>query len=267
MIILNQKDIRWSSFRLAAAKVHIWQASLLQPEDVVQQLQASLSEEERQRANRFRSPEHRRAFILGRGVLRDLLYRYTGIEPGQIRFKYNLAGKPFLASEEDAPEIHFNVSHAGQLVLFAFSWDCPVGIDVECIRPMEEMDQVAERSFSAQEYRKFQRIREPARLKAFYHCWTRKEALVKATGEGLSFPLSDIEVSFEPDEPVELLSIHGSPERAGHWTMHDLKAQDGYAAALVVAGKDHSLSHKQWTGPFFTGQKHESECRLPVRTL
>jgi hypothetical protein len=147
MIVFNQKVIGWSDLRVANTKVHIWHASLQQPLEVVQKLEAVLSEEERQRAERFRFKEHRHSFIVSRGILRDLLSRYTGIQPGHIRFKYNLAGKPFLANEEAVQDIYFNLSHAGKLVLYAFSWGRQVGIDVECVRPMEEMDRLAERIF------------------------------------------------------------------------------------------------------------------------
>ena len=246
MTVLHQKATGWSSLRVTNPKVHVWHASLQQPVEVVQKLEAVLSEEERQRVERFRFQEHRQSFIVSRGILRDLLYRYTGIEPGRIRFKYNLAGKPFLANEEAVPEIYFNLSHAGQLVLYAFSWGRQVGIDVECIRPMEEMDLVAERIFSPGEYDRFRKISEEDKLRAFYNCWTRKEAFIKAIGEGLSFPLSQFEVSFVPNDLAELVSVQGSREKASLWTMHDLKTRDGYAAALVVDGKDHSLSHKQW---------------------
>ncbi len=247
MIVLNQKAIRWSSFCVTNTKVHVWHASLQQPVEVVQKLQAVLSEEERQRAERFRFQEHRNTFIVSRGILRDLLSRYTGIEPGRILFKYNLAGKPFLANEEAVPEIYFNLSHAGQLVLYAFSWGRQVGIDVE-MHSANGGDGSGSRSiFSPGEYDRFRKISEKDKLRAFYNCWTRKEAFIKAIGEGVSFPLQDFEVSFEPDMPAQLLTVHGSYEQANLWTMHDLKAQDGYAAALVVEGKDHSISHKQWT--------------------
>jgi 4'-phosphopantetheinyl transferase len=246
-MISNQKTISWSSFRVAGTRVHVWHASLEQPAEVVRTLEAVLSEEERGRADRFRYQEHRRSFIVSRGILRNLLYRYTGIRADQIQFKYNLAGKPFLAAEEMVPEIHFNLSHAGNLVLYAFSWGLPVGIDVECIRPMEDMDRVAEMSFSTGEYARFQKIGKQDRLRAFYNCWTRKEAFIKAIGDGMSFPLQEFEVSLEPDRPAELLSIQGSVEKANHWAMHDLKTRDGYTAALVVQGKDHLISNKQWT--------------------
>jgi 4'-phosphopantetheinyl transferase len=186
---LNQETTGWSSFQAVNTKVPIWHASVKQTVEVVQKLEAVLSDEERQRAERFRFREHRRSFIVSRGILRDPLSHYTGIEPGRIEFKYNLAGKPFLANEGAVPEMYFNPSHAGQMVLYAFSWDRQVEIDVECIRPMEEMDLVAERMFSPSEYDRFRKIGAKDRLRAFYNYWTRREAFLKAIGDGMSFPL------------------------------------------------------------------------------
>jgi 4'-phosphopantetheinyl transferase len=250
MIVFNQKVIGWSSLKVANTKVHVWHASLLQPEEDVRKLEAALSEDERQRAERFRFQEHRRSFIVGRGILRNLLSRYTGIQPDQIMFQYNTAGKPSLAKGNTIPEIHFNLSHSGQLALYAFSWGGPVGIDVERIRPMEEMDHVAEMNFSTGEYKKFQGVSQQDRLRAFYNCWTRKEAFIKAVGDGMSFPMKEFEVSLEPDMPAKLLSVWGSLEEANRWSLHEITSRDGYAAALVVEGKDYSLSHKQWLSSF-----------------
>ncbi len=246
MINSREKTITWSNFRLVNTKVHIWHASLEQPLEVVQKLETILSDEERERAGRFRYQEHRQSFIVSHGILRSLIHRYTGIRPDQIEFKYNLAGKPHLAGLESVSDLSFNLSHAGLLALFAFSWGRRVGIDVEHLRPMEEMDQVAERNFSSREYKRFQKLIERDRLRAFYNCWTRKEAFIKAIGDGLSFPLKDLEVTFVPEEPVGILSLHGGQEQAEHWAMYDLKTWEGYAAALVVEGQDHSLTHKQW---------------------
>lgn len=251
----NQKITSRSNLRLAVAKVHVWQASLEQPAGVVQILETLLSEDERRRAGKIRYAQHRQSFTVSRGILRVLLSRYTSRRPEEIQFKYSLTGKPFLAGNEENADICFNLSHAGLLALYAFSQDRQVGIDVECIRPMDDMDQIASRNFSPGEYRRFQSVPERDRLMAFYHCWTRKEAFIKATGEGLTFPLREFEVSFEPGYPAELLSVSGSRDLARRWSMHDLKTWDGYAAALVVDGNDYSISHKQWMYTKFFDKK------------
>lgn len=251
MINSNEKVISWANFRLANAKVHVWHASLEQPANVVQKLEAVLSNDERQKAEEFRYQEHRQSFVISRGILRNLLSRYTNIQPKHIQLKYTLTGKPYLANRGETQDLSFNLSHAGLLVLYAISWGRQVGIDVECIRPMEEMNQVAHRIFSPKEYRKFQKVNQEARLKAFYNCLTRKEAFLKARGDGIYFPPQAVEVSFEPGFSARVLSIDGKEQEAKQWSMHDIKTWDGYAAALVVEGNDYSISHKQWTYPDF----------------
>ncbi len=252
-MIIQQKPVTWSNFKLANAKVHVWHASLEQPLDVVQRLEAVLSEEERQRARQFRYEEHRRSFVVSRGILRNLLSHYTSLKPEEVQYKYTLAGKPHLANADGSSDLCFSLSHAGLLVLYAFSWGRQVGIDVECIRPMEEMDQIATNNFASREYREYRSLSSQEQLQAFYNGWTRKEAFIKATGDGLSFPLQEIEVSLRPAEPAQLLTLYGSREEARRWALHDVKTWDGYAAALVVEGNDHTISHKQWTYKQFLG--------------
>ena len=254
MINSNEKVMSWSNFRLANAKVHVWHASLEQPADVVQKLEGFLSNEERQQAEAFRYQEHRQSFVISRGILRNLLSRYTNIQPKQIQLKYTLTGKPFLANWGETKDIFFNLSHTGLLVLYAISWGRQVGIDVECIRPMEKMDRLAGRIFSPKEYSRFQRVNKEARLIAFYNCLTRKEAFLKARGDGIYFPPQSVEVSFEPGYSARILRLAGSEEEAKQWSMHDIKTWDGYAAALVVEGNDYSISHKQWTYSNFLGE-------------
>jgi len=249
MINSNQKVTSWSSFKLANAKVHVWHASLEQPAEVVQRLEAVLSNDERQHAEQFRYQEHRQSFVVSRGILRNLLSHYSNIQPKQIQFKYTLTGKPFLANGEETQNISFNLSHTGLLVLYAFSWGRQVGIDVECIRPVKEIGQIAIRIFSPKEYKRFQRISKEARERAFYNCLTRKEAFLKARGDGIYFPPQEVEVSFEQGSPASLFSVAGSIEEAKKWSMHDIKTLDGYVAALAVEGNDYSISHKQWTYP------------------
>ena len=251
MMISNETFTSRPALLLTNTKVHIWHASLDQPVEVLQKLGFVLSEEEIGRAERFRYRQHRQYFIAGRGILRFLLSQYTGIAPGQIQFAYTQSGKPLLTSRDETMDICFNLAHAGGLVLYAFTCGRRIGIDLEAIRPIEEMDEVAKMNFSPQEYQKFQMIHEEARLTAFYNCWTRKEAFVKAIGDGRSYPLQDFEVSLAPGETARLISLQGSQRRASNWSMHDLRTRDGHVAALVVEGNGYSISHRQWTPPHF----------------
>lgn len=234
---------------LTSQDVDVWFASLEQPAAVVTELEVLLTDDEKNRAGRFYFEQHRRFYVAGRGILRVLLSHYTGIEPGEIQFEYTKYGKPFLASRDGFSNICFNLSHSYRYVMYAFTRSHLVGIDIEYIRPIEDMDQIALRNFSADEYQKFRSIDEVDKVQAFFNCWTRKEAFIKAIGEGVSFPLQKFDVSLEPGYPAQLISLFGSPQNAKHWSMHDLRAPDGYAAALVVQGKEHLISQQNWNDP------------------
>lgn len=247
MLISSQRLISGSTVRLANAKVHVWHASLEQPLEVGRKLEAVLSEDERQRLQEFRDWNHRQSFVVRRGILRHLLSRYTGIQPEDIRFKYTPTGKPFLAGSEGTPDIRFNLSHAGLLVLYAFSWGRQAGIDVEVMRSCGQMDETTRRILSPNELKRFQGIGRELRLQVLYNAWTRKQAFAKARGQSLSSFLREVEVSFEPNLSAELLTVAASREMAKMWSMHDIKTWEGYCAALVVEGNDYSISNKQWT--------------------
>jgi 4'-phosphopantetheinyl transferase len=228
---------------LTNGEVPVWHASLGQPREVLMQLEAVLSQEEKVRARRFRFERHRNYFVVGRGILRILLSKYTGIGAGQLQLQYTQHGKPFLSGITETG-ICFNLSHSGDRVIYAFSRGSQIGIDIEHIRPVEDVDQIAKRSFSPREYHTFRSVPEADRWKAFFNCWTRKEAFIKAIGEGLSFPLEKFEVSLEPGCPAALISVMGSLENAKRWSMYELQTHDGYVAALAVKGNGHSISHR-----------------------
>jgi 4'-phosphopantetheinyl transferase len=243
MVIASETILSQSTLSLTNAKVHIWHASLEQPVEVIQKFESLLSEEEAQRANRLR---FRQLFIAGRGILRLLLAQYTGVDPQNIQLAYTQTGKPLLSSRDKTSDICFNQAHAAEVGLYAFARGRRIGIDLEAIHPVDEIDRVAEMNFSPREFRNFKEVSEGARLKAFYDCWTRKEAFLKAVGNSVTYPLHEFEVSLEPGAPAQLLSVHGSHEEAAKWSMHDLRTQDGYAASLVVEGEGYSITHKQW---------------------
>jgi 4'-phosphopantetheinyl transferase len=138
------------------------------------------------------------------------------------------------------------VSHSGGIVVYAFTRSREVGIDVEHIRPMGDMLDVARRNFSIGEFAALTGLPEKDRLMAFYLCWTRKEAFIKAIGEGISFPLQQFDVSLIPGEPAQLQAVFGSQEIAQRWSMHDLKIAPGYAAALVIEDSDCTLIQRTW---------------------
>ena len=193
-----------------------------------------LDAEERERASRFRFDVDRRRNLCGRGVLRVLAGKYLGADPAGLRFRTSEAGKPELVATNPAG-LRFNVSHSGDYILVGFVWGRAIGVDVELIRPDIEPEKMAKRFFSAKEQQDLASLSLADRIPAFFRCWTRKEAYVKATGEGLGLPLSQFDVSFLPGEPAALLEARPDPLEASRWWMQDVDLGPDHAAAVIVA--------------------------------
>ncbi|MEK7327027.1 MAG: 4'-phosphopantetheinyl transferase superfamily protein [Chloroflexota bacterium] len=226
--------------------VHVWRADLDQPEPFIRQLAGMLSDDERERADHFHFDIHRDHFIVGRGLLREILGRYLNVEPGRLQFSYGRQGKPGLLNSDGDPGLRFNLAHSGQLALCAVTRNREIGVDLEYVRPVLDMDLVAERNFSPRENAVLQALPPGERPLAFFNCWTRKEAYIKAIGEGLSRPLDQFDVSLAPGEPARLLWVAGNPQEASCWSLRELAVATGYVAALAVEGQDWSLTCRQW---------------------
>jgi 4'-phosphopantetheinyl transferase len=231
---------------LRANEVHVWRAALEQPASRVQRLVRTLSGDETARAGRFRFERDREHFIVARAVLRALLGRYLGIGPASVVLCYGRHGKPALADECAADGLRFNVSHSDGLGLFAFTRGREVGIDLEHIRRDMVGWEIAERFFSRLEIAMLRRIPADRQTEAFFSCWTRKEAYVKARGEGLSFPLDQFDVSVAPGQPAALLGVRGDSHEVSKWSLQDLSPGLGYGAALAVEGRAWRLERWQW---------------------
>jgi 4'-phosphopantetheinyl transferase len=231
---------------LASHDVHVWRMSLGLPSSQVETLRQTLAPDELSRASRFRFEKERRRFIVARGMLRRILGRYLGVDPGQLGFSYTDYGKPALISPSRPQTLNFNLSHSHQLALIAITDQRQVGIDVEHVRPIPDLEDLAQRFFSAQENAALQALPEEEKLRGFFNCWTRKEAYIKARGEGLSLPLGQFDVSLTPGEPARLLSVRGAPREAARWSLLDLVPAPGYVAALAVEGHASQLSQWGW---------------------
>jgi 4'-phosphopantetheinyl transferase len=235
MLILHQTD------------VHVWRAALDMPASYVQDLWRALTADERQRAERYIFAKDCTHFVVARGLLRVLLGRYLRQDPHDLRFTYGPRGKPALAAGMDEGSLRFNVSHSHGLALYALTHGRDLGVDVERIRPEIVEEQVAERFFSPREVTLLRALPVSLQASAFFACWTRKEAYIKATGEGLALPLDQFDVSLTPGEPAALLRTAWDPQEALHWAMQDLDPAPGYRAAVAVAGHDWRLTC--WDGP------------------
>jgi 4'-phosphopantetheinyl transferase len=230
--------------RLGANEVHIWLAAL----DVLplSTLLNGLSPDESARADRFHFARDKQRFVAARGVLRHLLGRYLDVAPGALRFDYGPRGKPSLAAGAWPGGLRVNVSHSGGLALLGFARERELGVDLEFERPVPDAESIAQRYFSPREAAVLGWLTPADRPAAFFRCWTRKEAFIKATGDGLSRPLDAFDVTLAPGEPARLLRVDGEPPEAARWWMVGLEPAEGFAAAVAVEGRPASLGCWQW---------------------
>jgi 4'-phosphopantetheinyl transferase len=232
---------------LTDRRVHVWAANLDKPAERISSREQILSRDEQKRAQQFKFEADRNRFVAGRGLLRNMLSSYLQTDPAKLRFKYSKRGKPDLEGIPERDTVYFNVAHSKDLILIAVTRACAVGIDVEWIRPMSDAEDIAARFFSARETAKLMAGPKDRRTSAFFSLWTRKEAWLKATGDGISEMLNEVEVSFLPDEPAKVLAISGNVEAARRWTLLDLSPAPGFAAAVAVEARDLQFSCWQWS--------------------
>jgi 4'-phosphopantetheinyl transferase len=227
-------------------EVHLWTASrdVAAPEAQAA-LRACLDEAECRRADRFAFEEDRLRFAAGRGLLRVILGRYLGRDPGSLRFVHNAHGKPELAPDH-AANLRFNLAHSGHLVVYALTRGRDLGVDIERIRPDFGGEAIAARFFAPGETAELRALPEETRILGFFHGWTRKEAYIKAQGKGLALPLDDFDVRLSPGQPAALLATRPDPLEAARWSLVEVPTQPGYVAALCVEGGGWSLRRGQW---------------------
>jgi 4'-phosphopantetheinyl transferase len=218
---------------LGPQDVHVWSTNLNPVSEQIVRLKEILSTDEQARAARFRFERDQNRFITGRGFLRTVLGRYLNQNPAEIKFNYTTRGKPTLDVLPGA-ELHFNLSHSQDFALLAITKICPVGVDVEQIRTLRDADAIADRFFSERESSMLRALPPEQKPIGFFNLWTRKEAWLKATGEGISESLDKVEVSLLPDEPAKLLSLFGNSNAVTEWTLADLNPASGYKGALAL---------------------------------
>ena len=237
------------SLVLGCDEIHVWRSTLDHTPSQIQSFQHTLVADELARAERFYFARDRGHFIASRGMLRAILGRYVNRRPEDLSLCYGSHGKPALASEFDGDAIRFNLSHSNGIVLYAFTRRRDVGVDIEHIRDDLEVAEIAERFFSRQEVATLRAILPALQRQAFFRCWTRKEAYIKARGEGLSLPLDRFDVSLAPGEPAAILGARPEPSEASRWSLHDLAPTPGYAAALAAEGHGWHVTCWQWPDP------------------
>ncbi len=224
----------WIVPQLRAGEVHVWRQKLDLSAPSIEQFNAYLTADEQNRARRFHFDVGRTEFVVSRGTLRTLLGSYQSQPADELRFAYSEYGRPRLADGVGSEPIEFNISHSGGIVLLAFSRLHRLGIDVEQVRKDFDSLEIAESYFSQSERAVLRSLPADMRQESFFRCWTRKEAFIKALGEGLSHPLDAFDVSLAPGVPAALLATRPDGCEAAHWSVRDVAVPTGYVAALAV---------------------------------
>jgi 4'-phosphopantetheinyl transferase len=238
-------DPSWTSSSihpiLSEDEVHVWRASLSQPTADHVKL---LSRDEQMRAERFRFEQARRRFVVGRGILRIILGRYLDASPENLEFKYGTSGKPTLLASLLQSELCFNLSHSEEMMLLAVTQTHAVGIDLEYIRPDLDVEKLTEQFFSPSEKAELDALPLDKKLRSFFSGWTRKEAYLKARGDGMVFPWDQFSVSMDCERAPRLLEVKDNPRELKRWSLQALTPAPGYIGALAVEG--HNWKLKQW---------------------
>ena len=217
--------------------VHVWRIPLQAAGLTFDRLWASLSPDERERANRFRRDGDRERFVVGRGTLRERLGGYLGIGAERVAFEYGVHGKPFLVPDGSTSPISFNLAHSGGLALLAVSRGRSLGVDLERSRPLIEADRIVSRYFTGIECRDYESLPASDRPAAFLRGWTRKEAYLKATGEGIAIGLHRVSITMRPGDPPRILHYEGRPDEPSRWNLVDLDPGEGFVGSLAVEGE------------------------------
>lgn len=240
----NLSRPRLASTDLGDRDIHVWKARLDLSPGPRGHLERTLSPDERERFGRLRSDPDRLRATASRGLLRHILAGYAGRPAAELRFAYGPAGKPEFAEAASSETLRFNTAHSGDLLLVAVGRAPSLGVDVERIRPIVRRERVVRRAFSAEERRQIEALPHDLRDEAFITCWTRKEACVKATGEGVWSAFGRFEVSVEPGQPATVKSVAGEAATGAEWSLYHLEPAPGFVGAVAVQGTGWRL----WTG-------------------
>jgi 4'-phosphopantetheinyl transferase len=222
-------------------EVQLWRVDLEAIRANESRWQKILSNDESERASRFYFLRDRQSFVASRAVLRMILAGYLAVDPGSLSFSYSKREKPSLGAAYAKSDIRFNVTHSGDIAMLAFTRQREIGVDVEQIRSDVEVESIARRFFSTHERMQLAALSSEEKVVAFFRCWTRKEAYIKATGDGLSLPLDQFDVSLGMEESNALLATRPDESEASRWLLREVPTHPGYIAAVCARGQDWSL--------------------------
>jgi 4'-phosphopantetheinyl transferase len=233
------------TLKLAEGHVHVFGAALPEFRSQCARVEKLLlSRAEIERAGRFQFKEDRNSYVIRHALLRLILGRFLSVAPREIEFDYGEFGKPVL--KFPAPSVHFNQSHSSDLALFVVTTHSPIGVDVERVRAIPEFEDIAAQYFCPAETAMMRSLAEERRMKAFYSCWTSKEAHLKATGEGIGASLNQVEVALDSSLQGQSLHLPGDDSDCA-WELRTFSPADGYLGALAIKGRVSSL--RLWRVP------------------
>lgn len=226
---------------------HVWKASLDYSEAKVNLAIEFLSRDEVERANRFYFVRDRMRFIIRRGILKQIIAKYLAVDPKNLLFEYNRYGKPFLITDSLKHDFRFNMSHSKNIALYCIGYQKDVGIDIEYIREDFEFQQIIDRFFSHNEKEYIQKITIDQRRMAFFKIWTRKEAVLKALGKGVSFPLHMVNVPYNGSNFTIRINSIGDQCKETSWYVQDLLPAHNYIASIAIEGSGSGLFLSHFT--------------------
>lgn len=218
-------------------EIDLWITRLIATSGRLRDFEDRCSEDEKRRADGFRLGRLRESFVIGRGLLRSILSSYIGQRPDDLQFQYGPKGKPLLRSNSEQT-LYFNLAHSENLAICAVSRDCELGVDVERVRDLADLISIAKHFFTEPEYLDIMRLAPAQRAEGFFNCWTRKEAFLKAIGDGLSVPLNEFQVSLAPGDPAAFRTYDGAGQRLSGWSLFHLQPAAGYVGAVAVPLSD-----------------------------
>ncbi len=230
------------SYTLTAGEIHVWLARAGDGGQCVACCENLLSAAERERAARFKFEKDRRLYIVAHAALRSILAGYMAVAPADLQFDLGRNGKPRLAPTFTQDKLEFNLSHSSEVALIAVTREREIGVDVERVKEDFAFAEVAERYFTAREVSALRALPEGLQRRAFYQCWTSKEAFLKAKGVGLSGELHEVEILLDGEGRVQVRSTLPG------WGLSELNPCDGYVGAVVLEGSEGDLRRYQWSG-------------------
>lgn len=223
-----------SAARASASGYELYTTRLDLTPRTVKALAELLSDDEQQRASRLVFQRDRARFIVARARLRQLLGARLGVSPASIEFSYGARGKPALAARFADCGVRFNLSHSEDVAVYGFAAGREVGVDVEAVRELPDADEIAARCFSVREYEAYLSLAPRDRPLGFFNCWTRKEAFIKAIGDGLSQSLERFDVSLAPGEPAKIVRVGARAGEHCGWRLQGFAPAPGFVAAIVI---------------------------------